>query len=74
MHGTSRSAEPGRVRALVMRFFGGLRFPYLFALTAGLFLFDLWFPDTIPFVDELLLGLGTLLLARLKRLDAGVPR
>lgn len=38
-----------------------LRFPQLFAVTLALFLFDLVFPDLVPFVDELLLGLGTAL-------------
>ena len=47
---------------LLMRFFGGLRFPWLFAVTAVLFGIDLIVPDFVPFVDELLLGLTTLLL------------
>ncbi|HEY7564851.1 MAG TPA: DUF6116 family protein [Acidimicrobiia bacterium] len=42
------------------------RFPTLLGITAGLFAADLVVPDLIPFVDELLLGLGTLILARLK--------
>jgi len=50
------------VRGLLLAFASRLRFPWLFALTAGLFLLDLVVPDAIPFVDELLLGLGTLLL------------
>ena len=49
------------------RFASGPRFPTLFALTAGLFLFDLVVPDLVPFVDEMLLGFGTLLLAALRR-------
>lgn len=40
-----------------------LRYPTLFKLTAALFLVDLFLPDPIPFVDEIVLGLGTLLLA-----------
>lgn len=44
-----------------------LRFPKLAALTAGLFLFDLFLPDFIPFVDEILLGLVAALLATLKK-------
>jgi hypothetical protein len=44
-----------------------LRFPALFVLTAALFLLDVAIPDFIPFADELLLGLGTLLLANWKR-------
>ena len=45
----------------------GLRFPYLLILAAVLFVVSLVVPDPIPFADELLLLLGTLLLARLKR-------
>jgi hypothetical protein len=40
-----------------------LKFPQLFAVFAGLFLFDLLVPDLVPFVDEILLGLGTTLFA-----------
>jgi hypothetical protein len=39
-----------------------LRFPHLFLLTLGLFLFDLVVPDFLPLVDETLLALTTLLL------------
>ena len=52
---------------LVSRFAAKLRFPYLFLLTAGLFVLDLVIPDVIPFADELLLGLGTLLLGSVRR-------
>lgn len=45
----------------------GLRFPILFKLTAALFAVSLLLPDPIPFLDELLFGLGTLLLANWKR-------
>ena len=51
----------------VTRFASKLRFPYLFLLTGGLFLLDLVIPDLIPFADELLLGLGTLLLGSLRK-------
>lgn len=43
-----------------------LRFPTLFKLTAGLFVVTLLVPDPILFLDELLLGMGTLLLANWK--------
>ena len=43
-----------------------LRFPVLFKLTAALFAVSLILPDPIPMLDELLLGLGTLLLASWK--------
>jgi len=52
---------------LVARFAAGLRFPILFALLAGLFLFDLFLPDLVPFVDEVLLALGTLLVGSLRK-------
>ena len=46
-----------------------LRFPTLFKITAALFAFSVLLPpglDPIPFLDEILLGLGTLLLANWK--------
>ena len=51
---------------LVDRIAGRLKFPQLFAFTATLFLLDLVIPDLIPFVDEILLGLATLLLGSMK--------
>ena len=53
--------------APVMRWLSRLSFPRLFMLAAGLFVVDLVVPDMIPLADELLLGLGTLLLANWKR-------
>ncbi|CAM4285594.1 MAG: DUF6116 family protein [Stenotrophomonas indicatrix] len=50
-----------------------LRYPTLFKLTAGLFALTLFIPDPIPFVDELMLGLGTLLLANWKNRSATTP-
>ena len=47
----------------LLAFAGRLRFPTLFLITAGLFLFDVVIPDFVPFVDEILLGLGTLILS-----------
>ncbi len=54
----------------MLRWLGRLSYPRLFAVTAALFALTLVVPDPIPLVDELLLGLGTLLLARVKRNDA----
>ena len=51
----------------ILRFADGLRFRQLFLLLGGLFLVDLLVPDFIPLVDELLLGLLTLLLATWKK-------
>ncbi|TYT23643.1 hypothetical protein FZO89_15500 [Luteimonas viscosa] len=45
----------------------GLRFPTLFKLTAVAFAISILWPfDPIPFIDEIVLGLGTLLLANWK--------
>ena len=44
-----------------------LRFPVLFGITAMLFVLDSFIPDMIPFVDEILLGLGAALLGSWKR-------
>jgi hypothetical protein len=55
---------------VLLRFAAGLRFPTLFWITAALFLLDVLIPDFIPFADELLLGLLTLLFASLKRRPA----
>ncbi len=54
---------PKRLR----RWLEGLRFPYLLILMAVLLVVSLVVPDPVPFADELLLLLGTLLLSRLKR-------
>lgn len=43
-----------------------LRYPTLFKITAALFVINVFVPDPIPFIDEILLGLGTLLLASWK--------
>jgi len=40
-----------------------LRFPTLAKLVAVLFVVDLFLPDPVPFLDEMLLGSATLLLA-----------
>ena len=60
------------IRQIIARFAAGLRFPTLFALTATLFVVDLFVPDLIPFLDEVLLALGTLLFASLRRRRGGV--
>ena len=56
---------------LITRFAAGLRFPTLFKIVAALFVVDFFVPDLIPFYDEILLALGTLLLASLRK--APVP-
>jgi hypothetical protein len=59
--------EKTGIVAAILRFVSGMRFPWLFALVALVFGADLLFPDLLPFVDELLLGLLTLLLAAWRR-------
>lgn len=58
---------PHPLLAPLFAFAGKLRFRTLFLVTAGLFVLDTFTPDPIPFVDEILLGLGTLLLAGLRK-------
>jgi len=56
------------------RWASGLRFPTLLAVIGSLFALDVMIPDLIPFVDEILLGLFTVLLAMIKRKrPASVP-
>lgn len=43
-----------------------LKYPQLFVLMAAVFALDVAIPDFVPFVEEILLGLGTLLLASIK--------
>jgi hypothetical protein len=45
----------------------GLRFPTLAVITAVVFAVNLLIPDFIPMIDELMLGLATLLLASWKK-------
>lgn len=56
-------------KSLLTAFAARLRFPQLFALTATLFVLDLIVPDLLPFIDEVLLGLATLLLANWRKQD-----
>jgi hypothetical protein len=48
-----------------------LRFPTLFKVTLALFLIDVLIPDFIPFADEILLGLGALILSNWRQPAAG---
>ena len=44
-----------------------LKHPQLFKWICALFLIDLIVPDIVPFIDEILLGLGTIFLASWKK-------
>jgi hypothetical protein len=58
---------PNPMLSPVLGFLSKLSFPRLFIVTATLFAIDLVLPDLIPVADELLLGLGTLLLANWRK-------
>lgn len=47
--------------------------PRLLALIATLFVVNLFVPDFLPFIDEILLGLATLFLASRKKPEPSVP-
>lgn len=57
----------GGITAVVVRWASGLRFPWLFLLTASLFAVNMLVPDAIPLVDELLMGLAAAMLASLRK-------
>lgn len=74
--GISKLARGG-IAGIVLRWAARLRFPYLFALTAVLFLVNVFLADPLPFADELLMGLVAVLLGSLRKSgrdgDAGPP-
>jgi hypothetical protein len=51
----------------LMNWASGLRYPTLFKITAILFILSVLIPDPLPFLDEILFGLATLLLANWKK-------
>jgi hypothetical protein len=61
----------GGLTAVILRWASGLRFPWLFALTATLFALNLLIPDTLPLADEVLMGLVALLLGSLRKKPGG---
>jgi hypothetical protein len=63
-----------RIQDRLLTYASGLRFPKLLALAAAVFVADLIFPDVIPFADEILLGLITLLLAMLRKRNGKTER
>jgi hypothetical protein len=67
------NASQGLVGALVARYAARLRFPQLFAFTGTLFLLDMLIPDLIPFMDEMMLGLLTLLLGMWRKTSPQAP-
>jgi len=61
--------------ALINRLIPGIRYPWLFAILAGLLAIDLVVPDPIPLLDEVVLGVLTFLAASWRvRQDQDEPR
>ena len=52
---------PGPGSEFIQRTVSRLKFPQAFAIFLALFIFDLFVPDLVPFIDEILLGLGAAL-------------
>ncbi len=63
----------GPISGAVGRFASRLRFPQLFAFFLAVFVLDLVVPDAIPFADEILFGLLTVLLGSLRRHEPRPP-
>jgi hypothetical protein len=57
----SRQLSP--LTALINRLIPGIRYPWLFAILAGLFTIDLVVPDPVPLLDEVVLAVLTFLVA-----------
>ncbi len=49
------------------RYLGSLRFPWLLLLASLLFVVNLFVPDALPFIDEILLAIVAIILGKLKR-------
>ena len=58
---------------LVRRYAAGLRFPTLLLVVGLLFVVDVLVPDVIPFLDEIMLALTTLMLASIRKRNPQVP-
>jgi len=55
------------IKKRLTHYLESLRFPWLLLVTLALFLVNVFVPDVFPFVDEILLALIAVVLARLKR-------
>jgi hypothetical protein len=49
------------------RYLESLRFPWLLLLASLLFVVNLFIPDALPFIDEILLAIVAIILGKLKR-------
>jgi hypothetical protein len=58
---------------LVQRLAPRMRFPQLFTVLLGLLVLDLFLPDPVWFVDEILLGLLTVLIGMIRTREPEPP-
>jgi hypothetical protein len=61
-----KTSPTGPLAFLIQRFLPRLKFPWLFVMLGTIFLADLIVPDFLPFVDEVMLGLLTVLVGSWK--------
>jgi hypothetical protein len=63
------------ISVLINKLIPGIRYPWLFAILAGLLAIDLVVPDPVPLLDEVVLGVLTFLAAswRIRKGDANPP-
>jgi len=57
----------------ILRRLGQLRFKNLFLIVAALLLLDIAIPDVIPLIDEILLGILTMMFWSWRRPQRSVP-
>ena len=57
----------GGAAGIFLRWASSLQFPYLLLLTSALFVLNLFVPDVIPLVDEIIMGLIAVVLASLRK-------
>ncbi len=58
---------PSPATGPLMGFASRLKFPTLFFITLGLWVINLLIPDPLPLIDEIVMGLVTLMLATWKK-------
>ncbi len=56
--------QPLSLNQRLQRFVGQLKSSTLLLLVTSLFVLDLVVPDPLPFIDEIVLGIATILIAR----------
>lgn len=58
------------IKTRLISYLETLKFPWLLLVTLILFLVNVFVPDMVPFIDEILLALVAVVLSRLKRKPA----